>query len=598
MTDTKITEVNTKDRSSERLTKMYIVALAAVAILTITGQILIQRSIKNQLNDSYVVNMAGRQRYTSQEICKLCLLIRDSIFHTSYPNMEQQLIHLLNEWEQRHLGLQYGDKKLKLPPTQSDTVKDMFVTTDPYFYQVYNNAYKIAQASLKHPRDQSVIESSLRRVMDSEKIFLENMNRIVYQYDKEARDKVIWLKQIEYILFVLTIVILIIEGLFIFRPVSRKIKETIEDLMDAEQKAVALAHKVKIANNSLSQSLKEVKDISFALEHATIMARTDRFGVITYVNEKFCDIVKYTKEELIGQRFDVLSSQYHAQRFFDLMWETISKGEVWNDEIRNKAADGTYVWLDTTIIPVLNENNSPTQYIAIYTDLSEKFRQSMNEHKIRTVSILEGQERERRKIARELHDGLGQMLTALKFNIQGLKGANTKKEQTHIEGIKQLIHDTIIEVRRISFDLMPSVLNDFGLAAALHHLSERFSATGNKKVEIQYVGLKDIGRFEKNIEINTYRIIQEALNNAIKYAEADRITLDLQYDGTQISVSVIDDGKGFTPQDKRKSDGSGRGMTNIRERTSLLNGNLIFNSIIEEGTIIKLEIPAINIFKA
>lgn len=590
-----IKDVEVQKHSSGRLTKLYITALSAVAVLTIIGQILIQRSITNQLSDSYVVNMAGRQRYTSQEICKLCLLIRDNIPHKSYSDMRLKLDSLLDQWKERQIGLLKGNKKLNLPTTDSRIVEEMFAKTDPYFYLVHKNASIIALESKKNPRDSLKIETALRNVIDNEKIFLEHMNKIVYQYDDEARAKVLFLKKVELVLFILTILILVAEGIFIFRPVSKKIKDIIAELIDAEHKAVALSHKIKIANNSLGKTLKDIKGINIALELATIMIRTDRFGVITYANDKFCEILKFNKEELIGQRLDILSSQYHSQQFFDVLWETISNGHVWNDEIRNKAKDGSYVWLDTTIIPVLNDDHVPNQYIAIYTDLSEKFKHSVNEHKIRTSSVLEGQERERRKIARELHDGLGQMLTALKFNIQGIKPAATPEEQEYIDGIKHMLQDTILEVRRISFDLMPSVLNDFGLSAALLHLSERFSLNGVNNVSIEFVGARDIGRFEKNIEINTYRIIQEALNNAIKYAEATNITLDLQFESGRIRFSVQDNGKGFTPQDKRKTDGSGRGMTNIRERVSLLNGNLIFNSIIEEGTTITVEIPAITI---
>jgi PAS domain S-box-containing protein len=595
MKGSNIKDVEVQKHSSGRLTKLYITALSAVAVLTILGQLLIQRAITNQLDDSYVVNMAGRQRYSSQEICKLCLLIRDNIPHKSYLDEASTLDSLLNQWEERHIGLLKGNDKLNLPATESDTVKEMFAVLEPYFKEVFQNASVISFESRQTPRDSIKIEEALRRVIDNEKIFLEHMNKIVYQYDHEARAKVQFLKKVELVLFILTILILIAEGFFIFKPVSKKIKAVISELIDAEHKAVALTHKVKIANNSLGKTLKDIKDINYALELATIMIRTDRFGVLTYANDKFCEILKYSKEELVGQRLDILNSHYHTQQFFDLMWETISNGHVWNDEIRNKAKDGTYVWLDTTIIPVLNEDHIPSQYIAIYTDLSEKFKHSVNEHKIRTSSVLEGQERERRKIARELHDGLGQMLTALKFTIQGIKPAATVEEQEYINGIKNLLQDTILEVRRISFDLMPSVLNDFGLSAALLHLSERFSISGSNHVLIEFVGAKDIGRFEKNIEINTYRIIQEALNNAIKYAEATNIILDLQFESGRIRFSVQDNGKGFTPQDKRKTDGSGRGMTNIRERVSLLNGNLIFNSIIEEGTTITVEIPAVTI---
>ena len=595
MESSNIKDIEVQKHSSGKLTKLYIGALAAVAVLTILGQILIQRSIKNQLNDSYIINMAGRQRYLSQEICKLAILIRDSTAHAAYPNISSILDSLLIQWKERQLGLLNGSEKLNLPPTKSMLVKDMFSKTDVFFNRVYNNAYIISTESKNTQRDAIKIEKALRVLLNNEKVFLEYMNKIVYQYDYEARQKVLFLEKIELGLFVLTLLILVVEGVFIFRPISKKIKIVISELIGAEQKSNALTHKIKIANNSLSKTLKEIKGINYALELATIMIRTDRFGVITYANDTFCEIVKYSRTELIGQRLDILSSQYHSQQFFDRLWETISNGNVWNDEIRNKAKDGSYVWLDTTIIPVLNDEHIPNQYIAIYTDLSEKFKQSVNEHKIRTSSVLEGQERERRKIARELHDGLGQMLTALKFNIQGIKPASTPEEQGYIDGIKNMLQDTILEVRRISFDLMPSVLNDFGLGAALHHLSERFSIIGKNSFKIEYVGLSDIGRFDKNTEINIYRIIQEALNNAIKYAEASNIILDLQFEEGKIRFSVEDNGKGFTLQDKRRTDGSGRGMTNIRERVSLLNGNLIFNSIIGAGTTITVEIPAITI---
>jgi PAS domain S-box-containing protein len=595
MESSNIKDVEVQKHSSGKLTKLYIGALAAVAVLTILGQILIQRSIKNQLNDSYIINMAGRQRYSSQEICKLAILIRDSTAHAAYPNVGSTLDSLLIQWKERQLGLLNGSETLNLPPTKSVLVKDMFSKTDAFFNRVYNNAYIISTESKKVQRDAIKIEKALRVLLNNEKVFLEYMNKIVYQYDYEARQKVLFLEKIELVLFVLTLLILVVEGVFIFRPISKKIKLVISELIGAEQKSNALTHKIKIANNSLSKTLKEIKGINYALELATIMIRTDRFGVITYANDTFCEIVKYSRTELIGQRLDMLSSQYHSQQFFDRLWETISNGNVWNDEIRNKAKDGSYVWLDTTIIPVLNDEHIPNQYIAIYTDLSEKFKQSVSEHKIRTSSVLEGQERERRKIARELHDGLGQMLTALKFNIQGIKPASTPEEQGYIDGIKNMLQDTILEVRRISFDLMPSVLNDFGLGAALRHLSERFSSIGKNNVKIEYVGLTDIGRFDKNTEINTYRIIQEALNNAIKYADASNIILDLQFEEGKIRFSVEDNGKGFTLQDKRRTDGSGRGMTNIRERVSLLNGNLIFNSIIGAGTTITVEIPAITI---
>jgi PAS domain S-box-containing protein len=582
-----------KEKSAQRLTRLYITALSLVAILTISGQFIIQKSIQDQLSDSRVVNLSGRQRYQSQEMIKLCILKRDDFPISTYKDINKSILEILKEWETRHLGLQYGNDSLQLPANTSEAISDLFTQADPYFYIVYNNARKLALLEKNDPNYHQELELAIRNILDNEKIFLELMNKIVYRFDFEAREKVAFLRKIESILFTLTLIVLLFEGFFIFKPVAKTIEKNIEELIDAEQKAISLAQKLKVSNNSLTKSLKELKDVTFALEHATLMIRTDNYGVITYVSDKLCEVMKYSSEELIGKSFEILNSHYHTQQFFDHLWKTISTGKIWNDEIRNKAKDGSYIWFDTTIIPVYNEYNAIGQYIAIYNDLTEKFKHSVNEQKIRTVSVLEGQERERRKIARELHDGLGQMLTALRFNIQAMTEPSEEDEKGLLNQIKSSIVDIIQEVRRISFDLMPNVLHDFGLAAGLHHLCERMTSNA-KNVMIRYTGMESIERYEKNFEINLYRIAQEAMNNALKYAEPKEINIDMQIIGSELILIIEDDGNGFIPSDKKKIDGSGRGLTNIKERVNLLNGNIIFNSIIGEGTSVRVEVPLPN----
>jgi signal transduction histidine kinase len=271
------------------------------------------------------------------------------------------------------------------------------------------------------------------------------------------------------------------------------------------------------------------------------------------------------------------------------MWETISSGQVGNDEIKNKAKDGSVFWLDTTIVPVLDSNGTPISYIGIYIDITQKFKQSINEQKIKTASVIEGQEKERKKIARELHDGLGQKLTALKFHIEGVKGAASKKEKERLEDIRKMLYDTIGEVRRISFNLMPSALNDFGIVPALKHLSEQVSKSSD--VDVIFVNNSTIERLNKTVEINLYRIVQEALNNAIKYSEADQINISLDNNGDRFKILVADNGKGFSLAPKGKSNGSGNGITNIQERTRLIDGEFSIETEPGMGTKILINIP-------
>jgi two-component system NarL family sensor kinase len=205
------------------------------------------------------------------------------------------------------------------------------------------------------------------------------------------------------------------------------------------------------------------------------------------------------------------------------------------------------------------------------------------------LSVIDGQELERQRLSRELHDGIGQSLIAIKMKLDSLTYMHETEIKSNLEGIKRQFDQIIDEIRRITTDLMPPVLDEFGLVIALFNLCEDTSRASG--IEIKFEHRAKTENWNKKIQTYLYRIIQEALHNIVKHASAKQAYIKLQGDSEAIYLSIQDNGIGFRPGYQKSDSQSGHGLHNITERVKLLRGTFDLKSAPGKGTLMQIKVP-------
>ncbi len=214
-----------------------------------------------------------------------------------------------------------------------------------------------------------------------------------------------------------------------------------------------------------------------------------------------------------------------------------------------------------------------------------------SQKEIRSKAIIEAEEKERRRIAQDLHDGVGQILSAAKLNLSGLESQiilNNDKQKEAFKTALDLIDDSVKEVRTVSHNMMPNTLLKLGLASAIKEFITKIQGTPNLKVNLEIVGLTE--RIEQEKETVLYRVIQEVVSNIIKHAKATEIGLQLIKHEKEISIIIEDNGLGFDTSKINSFEGIG--LKNIISRIEFINGTVHFDSTLNKGTTVVIEVKA------
>jgi PAS domain S-box-containing protein len=369
---------------------------------------------------------------------------------------------------------------------------------------------------------------------------------------------------------------------------------------------------------SLQQSLKELADIKFALDQSTIVAITDPRGTINYVNDEFCRISKYSRDELLGQDHRIINSGYHPKEFIRNLWITIANGNVWKGELRNSAKDKSIYWVDTTIVPFLDVDGKPYQYVAIRHDITKL---KLAEEQIRQQGA-DLQRAAQLSFVGELAAGLAHEIKNPLAGIQGAVDILMRRRDANdpeleaLEGVRHQVERIDGTVRALLDRARPRPRNP--APTSLTELTQRAvdvaraqltcGATLNRRVRIEFEPpLADI-----ELSADTAQVEDAVLNLIINALEAiadegevkvciRRAESDSEAETEEEAViEVTDNGHGIREEDLGRifnpfftttQGGTGLGLPAVRRIARAHGGGIEVRSSLGKGSMFTLHLP-------
>ncbi len=333
----------------------------------------------------------------------------------------------------------------------------------------------------------------------------------------------------------------------------------------------------------------------FILDHTPAMLWTATpDGQLDYVNEWMVHFTGREAGQLLGEGWLDVIHPGDREGVVREWQRALREGTPSRTEVRFRRADGAYLWFLRSVMPYRDGRGTLLRWVGINTDIEEqKGREAAQRELVgqREViqAVLHAQEEERERIAESLHNGLGQILFAVRLNLQNYLARIPEDDPGAGPLVKanELLKEAITQSRIISADLVPSILRDHGLAAALGDWTDKLSAPA-LRIRLRVVGLE--ARLAPDLELNVFRIVQALLGNVLLRLEASRADVLLIRSGSGLSLLVEDNGKGLTDDELAALNG-GTGMRSVHSRAALLGGRVRLESTPGAGTAVRVFLP-------
>lgn len=338
-----------------------------------------------------------------------------------------------------------------------------------------------------------------------------------------------------------------------------------------------------------------LEEMRYALDQAAIVALTDQRGIITYVNDKFCDISGYSREELMGQDHRIINSGYHPKEFIRELWRTIAQGQVWRGEIRNRAKDGTFYWVDTTIVPLLDERGKPRQYLAIRSDITQR---KAAEQQLAEQAALAQLGQLAAVVAHEVRNPLA----GVKGSLQVLRSrAATDQPDRHLFDVMiarlDVLNAKVDDILRFARPQTPSIESVDVKAVALDAVRSAQAAAGTECAPV--VGPEGSALVHADREM-LRAVLLNLVMNACQSGSLEPIEVRVTDHGAECRIEVLDRGAGFGESDPEqlfqafhttKKSGTGLGLAIVRRLVTLQGGAVTLDAREGGGAVARVTLP-------
>ncbi len=368
----------------------------------------------------------------------------------------------------------------------------------------------------------------------------------------------------------------------------------------ADRIAIAIDHARLYEGERVARAAAETAERRFRLlvdgvgDYALYML--DREGRVVNWNAGAERLKGYSADEIIGRHFSIFYSPADVQQ--GIAQEALVRAAAdgrYEDERWRVRKGGSRFWGALVITALRDGDGELVGFATLTHDLTERRRAAEIRNRL-LEQVISAQEEEQRRIARELHDETGQSLTSLLVGLRTLEDAPSLEDaRAKTAELRRITAGILNEVRRLAWGFRPSALDDLGLVAALEHYAAQYAQARGVRVDVQATGL-DSSRLPSAVETALYRIVQEALTNVAKHANARTISIVIRRHPAWVQAIVADDGSGFDMEATLKAP-AGRthlGLHGMRERAALLNGSVTIESTIGEGTAVYTRIPLVE----